>query len=151
MIFNWSLTSVLFDGHIRNIENLNYSIYWTFTISSALELPSDLLSIVGMEVIGRRWSAVISLGTIHSSEIKRFMLDEMIWRNASKFATYILHRYKKTLCSSVFHFMLCTGMYFIFSLLWKPWYMLTYTRQFITGRNKVAQNEKATCMGFRIY
>ena len=62
MIFNWSLTSVLFDGHIRNIENLNYSIYWTFTISSALELPSDLLSILGMEMIGRRWSAVISLG-----------------------------------------------------------------------------------------
>jgi MFS family permease len=52
---------VLFDGHIRNIENLEHSIYWTFTLSSFLELPSDLLSIIGLEVVGRRWSAVLSL------------------------------------------------------------------------------------------
>ena len=32
----------LFDAHIRNIGNLNYSIYATFTVSAALELPADL-------------------------------------------------------------------------------------------------------------
>ena len=61
MIINWSLTSVIFDGHLRNIENLKFSIYWTFTISSMIELPSDLLAIWGLDRIGRRWSAVLSL------------------------------------------------------------------------------------------
>merc|ERR1719495_2574633 len=61
MIINWSLTSVIFDGHLRNIENLKFSIYWTFTISSMIEFPSDLLAIWGLDRIGRRWSAVFSL------------------------------------------------------------------------------------------
>jgi len=61
MIINWSLTSVIFDGHLRNIENLKFSIYWTFTISSMIEFPSDLLAIWGLDLIGRRWSAVFSL------------------------------------------------------------------------------------------
>lgn len=61
MMINWSLTSVLFDGHLRNIENLQQSIYWTFTIASAIELPSDLLAIWGLEILGRRLSACLSL------------------------------------------------------------------------------------------
>jgi len=61
MVLNWSITSVVFDGHLRNIENLKFSIYWTFTISSMIELPADLLAIWGLDLIGRRWSAVYSL------------------------------------------------------------------------------------------
>jgi len=61
MILIWSLTSVLFDGNMRNIVNLKFSIYWTFTISAIIELPSDLLAIWGLDLIGRRWSAVLSL------------------------------------------------------------------------------------------
>ena len=45
----------------RNVANLPYSIYWTYTIYSFLECPSDLLSIWGLDVIGRRWSAASSL------------------------------------------------------------------------------------------
>ncbi len=37
------LIASMFDGHIRNIANLEYSIYASFTISSLLELPADLL------------------------------------------------------------------------------------------------------------
>jgi hypothetical protein len=55
------LTVFLFDGHIRNIVNLDYNIYITFTISAALELPADLLSIVAFDTLGRRWSSVTSL------------------------------------------------------------------------------------------
>ena len=29
---------LIFDGHIRNIENLKYDIYTTFTISTAVEV-----------------------------------------------------------------------------------------------------------------
>ena len=51
----------MFDGHIRNISNLKYSIYTTFTISALLELPADLLAIWGLNFFGRRWSAFFSL------------------------------------------------------------------------------------------
>ncbi len=52
---------MLFDCHIRNVSNLNYSIYVTFTISSFLELPADILVIYVIDALGRRWSAFISL------------------------------------------------------------------------------------------
>ena len=45
--------SLQFDAHVRNIANLDFSIYWSFMISAGLELPADLLSIVGLEQLGR--------------------------------------------------------------------------------------------------
>ena len=51
----------LFDAHIRNIRNLNYSIYATFTVSAALELPADLAAIWGLNWLGRRSSAFLFL------------------------------------------------------------------------------------------
>ncbi len=61
MIVNWSLTSALYEMNMRNIENLPYSIYLTFSIYSVLEFPSDIASIWGLDSIGRRWSSVLSL------------------------------------------------------------------------------------------
>lgn len=80
MIINWSLTSILFDAHIRNIDSLQYSIYWTFTISSFIELPADLLSIWGLEIIGRRWSAVISLVAFSITMfVSTIIIDNVLW------------------------------------------------------------------------
>jgi len=79
MIINWSLTSVIFDGHLRNIENLKFSIYWTFTISSMIEFPSDLLAIWGLDLIGRKWSAVISLlGFFFTMFISTLVFDNFL-------------------------------------------------------------------------
>ena len=61
MILNTSLTFCLYEVNLRNIENLPLSIYLTFVIYSFLEFPSDLASVWGLDIIGRRWSAVISL------------------------------------------------------------------------------------------
>ena len=63
MILNWGLTSFLFEANFRNVANLPYSIYWTFAIYSLLEFPSDIASIWGLDIIGRRFSAVASLGS----------------------------------------------------------------------------------------
>merc|ERR1719357_2099005 len=57
----WTLIRLVFDSTVRNITNLSYSIYATFAISAALEFPADLLSIIGLEVLGRRWSASLSM------------------------------------------------------------------------------------------
>ena len=48
------LASLEFDCTVRNITNLDFSIYVSFCISAALEFPADMLSIVGLEVLGRR-------------------------------------------------------------------------------------------------
>jgi len=61
VILLWALTNLVFDGHVRNIQNLDFSIYIAFTLSAFLELPADLLSIPGLNWLGRRWSAAISL------------------------------------------------------------------------------------------
>ena len=55
------MAGFLFDGHVRNIANIDYSIYVTFTISAGLELPADLLSIPAVDHLGRRWSSIVSL------------------------------------------------------------------------------------------
>ena len=61
MIINWGLTSFLFEANYRSSANLPYSIYIVYTIYAFLEFPSDMASIWGLEIIGRRWSAVSSL------------------------------------------------------------------------------------------
>jgi len=61
MTLLWMLICLQFDAHVRNIANLDFSIYWSFMISAGLELPADLLSIVGLELLGRRWSSTLSL------------------------------------------------------------------------------------------
>ena len=55
------IISLVFDTTVRNISNLNFNIYTSFMVATALELPADLLSIVGLNWIGRRWSSAISL------------------------------------------------------------------------------------------
>ena len=61
IIILWMAINLTCDGHVRNIENLDFSIYASFTITAFLELPADLLSIVGINHLGRRWSSAISL------------------------------------------------------------------------------------------
>jgi len=57
----YMLITLEFDTTVRNISNLNFNIYMSFMISGAIELPADLLSIVGLNHLGRRWSSCISL------------------------------------------------------------------------------------------
>ena len=53
----WMFISLVFDTTVRNISNLNFNFYTSFVIATALELPADLLSIVGLNWLGRRWSS----------------------------------------------------------------------------------------------
>ena len=53
----------IFDTTVRNITNLNFEFYLSFMIATSMELPADLASIFGINLIGRRWSAFLSLFT----------------------------------------------------------------------------------------
>jgi MFS family permease len=61
MTIAWMLTFTIFDGHSRNIVNLDYNICTTFTMSVLLEFPASLLSILLLENLGRKWCAAGSL------------------------------------------------------------------------------------------
>ena len=60
-ILLFMVISCVFDTSVRNIANLNFEFYLSFMISAAMELPADLLSIVGINWFGRRWSSALSL------------------------------------------------------------------------------------------
>ena len=49
-----------FDGHIRNLSNLDFSIYISFSISAGLVLPANIVTIYSLNFLGRRWSAALS-------------------------------------------------------------------------------------------
>ena len=51
----------VFDATVRNIANLNFEFYLSFTIVAAVELPADLFNIFGVDWIGRRWTAALAL------------------------------------------------------------------------------------------
>lgn len=61
LILIWMATSLIFDGHIRNIGSLGLSIFTTFTIASATELPANLLLTFTLDRWGRRWYACGSM------------------------------------------------------------------------------------------
>ena len=60
-IILFMVISCVFDTSVRNIANLNFEFYLSFMIATAMELPADLLSIVGINWFGRRWSSALSL------------------------------------------------------------------------------------------
>ena len=55
------LDSLEASERLRNIKNLNFEFYLSFTIVAAVELPADLFNIFGVDWIGRRWTAALSL------------------------------------------------------------------------------------------
>ena len=61
VILTWAVISCIFDTTVRNISNLNFEFYLSFMIAASMELPADLASIWGINWLGRRWSASLSL------------------------------------------------------------------------------------------
>ena len=53
--------SLVFDGHVRNVDNLRLDVFITFTIASATELPADTFLTLVLDRWGRRWLACGSM------------------------------------------------------------------------------------------
>ncbi|KZC09853.1 Organic cation transporter protein [Dufourea novaeangliae] len=60
-IIIWMVISLVFDGHVRNVDNLGLDVFVTFTIAAATEFPADTLLTVVLDRWGRRWLACGSL------------------------------------------------------------------------------------------
>ncbi|XP_033317582.1 organic cation transporter protein-like [Bombus bifarius] len=57
----WMAISLVFDGHVRNVDNLGLDVFVTFTIAAATELPADTFLTLVLDRWGRRWLACGSL------------------------------------------------------------------------------------------
>lgn len=60
-IIIWMAISLVFDGHVRNVDNLGLDVFVTFTIAAATELPADTFLTLVLDRWGRRWLACGSL------------------------------------------------------------------------------------------
>ncbi|CAH1169608.1 unnamed protein product [Phaedon cochleariae] len=61
LIVLWMAISLVFDGHVRNVETLGLDVFLTFTVASATEFPADTFLTLVLDVWGRRWLASGSL------------------------------------------------------------------------------------------
>ncbi|XP_072948572.1 carcinine transporter-like [Epargyreus clarus] len=57
----WMSIAMVFDGHVRNVGSLGLDMFLTFTIATATEFPADILLILTLDIIGRRWLAFGSM------------------------------------------------------------------------------------------
>lgn len=61
LIIMWMTISLVFDGHARNVGSLGMDLFVTHTIGTATEFPSDLLLVLIIDHLGRRWPSVVAL------------------------------------------------------------------------------------------
>ncbi|KAJ8982156.1 hypothetical protein NQ317_013941 [Molorchus minor] len=61
LIVLWMAISLVFDGHVRNVETLGLNVFLTFTVASATEFPADTFLTLVLDVWGRRWLAAGSM------------------------------------------------------------------------------------------
>ena len=61
IILLWMVISCIFDTTVRNISNLNFEFYFTFMAVAAIDFPAHILAILGINFLGRRWSASLSM------------------------------------------------------------------------------------------
>ncbi|XP_012217407.2 organic cation transporter protein [Linepithema humile] len=57
LIIIWMAISLVFDGHVRNVNNLGLDVFMTFTIAAFTELPADTFLTLVLDRWGRRWLA----------------------------------------------------------------------------------------------
>ncbi|XP_014364677.2 carcinine transporter [Papilio machaon] len=61
LLFIWMSIAMAFDGHVRNVGSLGLDIFLTFTVATATEFPADVLLILTLDIVGRRWLAFGSM------------------------------------------------------------------------------------------
>lgn len=61
LVLIWMSIDMVFDGHVRNVGTLGLDMFVTFDIATFTEFPADVLLILILDIIGRRWLAFGSM------------------------------------------------------------------------------------------
>jgi hypothetical protein len=59
---NRMVLTVVYDGYVRSLAILPYSVFITNSVAGALELPADLVPVVTLDRLGRRWTLMMAMG-----------------------------------------------------------------------------------------
>ncbi|KAJ8707785.1 hypothetical protein PYW07_011462 [Mythimna separata] len=57
LVIIWMSIAMVFDGHVRNVGSLGLDMFMTFTVATFTEFPADILLILILDILGRRWLA----------------------------------------------------------------------------------------------
>ncbi|KAJ8706378.1 hypothetical protein PYW08_011004 [Mythimna loreyi] len=57
LVIIWMSIAMVFDGHVRNVGSLGLDMFLTFTVATFTEFPADILLILILDIVGRRWLA----------------------------------------------------------------------------------------------
>ena len=69
LIVSWSIMAMVYDGHIRCLDQIGLDIFTTFTMGASTEFPAVILIMYTLDVWGRKWTL---FGTIMISGIASF-------------------------------------------------------------------------------
>ncbi|GBP56648.1 Carcinine transporter [Eumeta japonica] len=61
LVLIWMCIAVVFDGHVRNVDNLGLNVFLTFTVATFTECPADIFLILILDRLGRRWVSFSSM------------------------------------------------------------------------------------------
>lgn len=56
------LITLVYDGHVRSLSILSYSVFFTNSLAGSLELPADMVPVFSLDRIGRRWTLLLAMG-----------------------------------------------------------------------------------------
>ena len=54
--------TIVYDGYVRSLAILPYSVFITNSVAGSLELPADLVPVFTLDRLGRRWTLMLALG-----------------------------------------------------------------------------------------
>lgn len=57
----WMTTSLVFEGHARNAGSIGSNIFIVHTIGSFTEFPADIILVLILDKVGRRWCCSVAL------------------------------------------------------------------------------------------
>ena len=53
---------MVYDGHVRSLGILSYSVFVTNSVAGSFELPADMVPVLTLDRLGRRWTLFFSMG-----------------------------------------------------------------------------------------
>ncbi|KAM0735441.1 Carcinine transporter [Formica fusca] len=97
LIFFWSLTMIAFDGHVYSLKLIPSSVFVSFSLACATELPAGLLLMLLLDRWGRRFCGFITLAMTCFFSFAELLLQSI----AAKLTMSVLSRFCLNMSANV--------------------------------------------------
>ncbi|CAL1677603.1 unnamed protein product [Lasius platythorax] len=97
LIFFWSLTMIAFDGHVYSLKLIPSSVFVSFSLACATELPAGLLLTLLLDRWGRRFCGFITLAMTCLFSFAELLLQSI----AAKLTMSVLSRFCLNMSANV--------------------------------------------------